>query len=92
MSVRPPRFAVLLMRVLLPRELREAIGGDLEEKWNASRRPSRLRFWISPCDPSSHAASIGFIPIPTGARRTIRPEQETVRCNPCCRTCDTDVD
>jgi putative ABC transport system permease protein len=43
--VRPPRFAVLLMRVLLPRALREAIGGDLEEEWNASRHPSRLRFW-----------------------------------------------
>ena len=43
--MRPPRFAVLLMHVLLPRGLREAIGGDLEEEWNASRHPSRLRFW-----------------------------------------------
>ena len=45
MSVRPPRFAVLLMHVLLPRALREVICGDLEEEWNASLHPSRLRFW-----------------------------------------------
>jgi predicted permease len=45
MSVRPPRLAVLLMHVLLPRALREAIVGDLEEEWNASPHPSRLRFW-----------------------------------------------
>lgn len=45
MSLRPPRAAVLLMRVLLPRALREAIVGDLEEEWNASPHPSRLRFW-----------------------------------------------
>jgi putative ABC transport system permease protein len=44
-SVRPPRFAVLLIHVLLPRALREAISGDLEEEWNASLHPSRLRFW-----------------------------------------------
>ncbi|HVQ16913.1 MAG TPA: ABC transporter permease, partial [Vicinamibacterales bacterium] len=45
MSVRPPRVAALLMRVLLPRALYEVICGDLEEEWNASRHPSRLRFW-----------------------------------------------
>ena len=45
MSVRPPRVAVLLMRVLLPRAMREVICGDLEEEWNASPHPSRLRFW-----------------------------------------------
>jgi putative ABC transport system permease protein len=43
--MRPPRFAVLLMRVLLPRALREEICGDLEEEWNASAHPSRMRFW-----------------------------------------------
>jgi putative ABC transport system permease protein len=44
-SARPPRFAVLLMHVLLPRALREEICGDLEEEWNAALHPSRLRFW-----------------------------------------------
>jgi predicted permease len=36
---------MLVMRVLLPRDLREAIIGDLEEEWNLSARPARLRFW-----------------------------------------------
>ncbi|HLG56234.1 MAG TPA: ABC transporter permease [Vicinamibacterales bacterium] len=45
MSARPPRFAVLLMHVLLPHALRDVICGDLEEEWNASLHPSRLRFW-----------------------------------------------
>ena len=42
----PPAVAILLMRLLLPRVLGEAVSGDLEEEWNAARRPSRLRFWI----------------------------------------------
>ena len=42
----PPRFAVFLMRVLLPRDLGEAVSGDLEEEWNAAARPSRPRFWM----------------------------------------------
>ncbi len=41
----PPRLAVFSMRVLLPRHLREAIIGDLEEEWNAAARPSRFRYW-----------------------------------------------
>jgi putative ABC transport system permease protein len=41
----PPRGALLMMRLLLPHGLREAISGDLEEEWNLSARPSRLRFW-----------------------------------------------
>jgi putative ABC transport system permease protein len=45
MSMRPPRVALLLMRVLLPRAQREVICGDLEEEWNSSPHPSRLRFW-----------------------------------------------
>ena len=45
MSAKPPRVAVLLMHALLPRALREVICGDLEEEWNASLHPSRLRFW-----------------------------------------------
>ena len=42
----PPAVAILLMRLLLPRVLGEAVSGDLEEEWNAARQPSRLRFWI----------------------------------------------
>lgn len=42
----PPAVAILLIRLLLPRVLGEAVSGDLEEEWNAAPRPSRLRFWI----------------------------------------------
>ena len=62
MSVRPPRFAVLLMHVLLPCALREVIGGDLEEEWNASLHPSRLRFWNLAVRSMVACASIGFGP------------------------------
>jgi putative ABC transport system permease protein len=41
----PPPVASLLLRLLLPRHLREAIAGDLEEEWRATARPSRLRYW-----------------------------------------------
>ena len=41
----PPRGALLLMRLLLPRHLQEAISGDLEEEWAQAPHPSRAAFW-----------------------------------------------
>jgi predicted permease len=40
---RPPLLPALLLRLLLPRHLHEAIAGDLEEAWHADRR--RARYW-----------------------------------------------
>ena len=42
--MKPPRLAMLLMRMLLPRHHWEPIAGDLEEEWN-SGGVSRFRFW-----------------------------------------------
>src|SRR5687768_7877132 len=41
----PPRVALLFLHLLLPRDLAEAVRGDLEEEWNVAPRQSRLRFW-----------------------------------------------
>ncbi|MGE0862736.1 MAG: ABC transporter permease [Vicinamibacterales bacterium] len=41
----PPALALWLLRRLLPRDLRDPIGGDLEEEWNCTASPSRRRFW-----------------------------------------------
>ncbi len=41
----PPRLASWLLRVLLPRDLRDPIAGDLEEEWRDSPHPSRRRYW-----------------------------------------------
>ena len=88
--VRPPRLAVLSMRVLLPPALREAICGDLEEEWNASAHPSRLRFW-SLALRSIAACWIDRLRPDQGLRgRARRHRTETVPCSPCYRTCDTD--
>ena len=41
---RPPVVPRILLRLCLPRHLREAIAGDLEEQWTASAR-GRRRYW-----------------------------------------------
>ena len=41
----PPRLASWLLRVLLPRDLRDPIAGDLEEEWRGSHCRSRRRYW-----------------------------------------------
>jgi hypothetical protein len=43
MNPNPPGLARLLLRLVLPPEVREVITGDLEETWRA--HPSRLRYW-----------------------------------------------
>jgi putative ABC transport system permease protein len=43
MSPNPPVLARILLRLVLPPEVREVITGDLEETWRAD--PSRLRYW-----------------------------------------------
>ena len=43
---RPPILARALLRLLLPSRIHEAVAGDLEEQWHASRR-SRVGYWTA---------------------------------------------